>query len=235
MPDHNIVSHEEWLAARREHLRREKEFTRLRDDLSRERRELPWERVEKDYIFEGPNGRESLSDLFGGKSQLVIYHFMFGPDWGEGCKSCSFWADNFNGIDVHLKHRDVTLIAVSRAPFDKLDAYKERMDWSFKWVSSFGSDFNRDYRVSFVPEDKKEGKVDYNYALQPFPSDEAPGISVFYKDAAGKIFHTYSSYGRGLDMLNGAYHYLDLVPKGRDEGGLPYAMAWLRHRDKYDD
>ena len=235
MPDHNIVSHEEWLAARREHLRREKEFTRLRDDLSRERRELPWERVEKDYIFEGPNGRESLSDLFGGKSQLVIYHFMFGPDWGEGCKSCSFWADNFNGIDVHLKHRDVTLIAVSRAPFDKLDAYKERMDWSFKWVSSFGSDFNRDYRVSFVPEDKKEGKDDYNYALQPFPSDEAPGISVFYKDAAGKIFHTYSSYGRGLDMLNGAYHYLDLGPKGRDEGGLPYAMAWLRHRDKYDD
>ena len=235
MSDRNIVSHEEWLAARKEHLRHEKEFTRLRDELSRERRELPWERVEKNYVFDGPNGRETLSDLFAGKSQLVVYHFMFGPDWGEGCKSCSFWADNFNGIDVHLKHRDLTLIAVSRAPFDKLDAYKKRMGWSFKWVSSFSSDFNRDYRVSFAPEDKKERTVDYNYTLQQFPSDEAPGISVFYKDAAAKVFHTYSSYGRGLDMLNGAYHYLDLVPKGRDEDGLAYHMEWLRHRDKYDD
>ena len=235
MSDRNIVSHEEWLAARQEHLRREKEFTRLRDQLSRERRELPWERVEKNYVFEGPNGRETLSDLFAGKSQLIVYHFMFGPDWGEGCKSCSFWADNFNGIDVHLKHRDATLIAVSRVPFDKLNDYKKRMGWSFKWVSSFGSDFNRDYRVSFMPEDKKEGKVEYNYTMQTFPSDEAPGISVFYKDAAENIFHTYSSYGRGLDMLNGAYHYLDLVPKGRDEDGLSYSMAWLRHRDKYED
>ncbi|HEY1375132.1 MAG TPA: thioredoxin family protein [Candidatus Binatia bacterium] len=235
MSGHNIVSHEEWLAARKEHLRREKEFTRLRDQLSRERRELPWERVEKDYVFDGPNGRETLSDLFAGKSQLVVYHFMLGPDWSEGCKSCSFWADNFNGIDVHLKHRDVALIAVSRAPFNKLDAYKKRMGWSFKWVSSFGSDFNRDYRVSFMAEDKKDGKVDYNYTMQTFPSDEAPGISVFAKAPAGDIFHTYSSYGRGLDMLNGAYHYLDLVPKGRDEEGLAYHMEWLRHRDKYKD
>lgn len=235
MADRNIVSHEEWLAARKEHLRREKEFTRLRDELSRERRELPWERVEKNYVFEGPNGRETLSDLFAGKSQLVIYHFMFGPDWGEGCKSCSFWADNFNGIDVHLKHRDVTLIAVSRAPFERLHAYQNRMGWGFRWVSSFGSDFNRDYHVSFTPEDKKAGKVDYNYTMQDFPSDEAPGISVFVKNSAGDIFHSYSSYGRGLDMLNGAYHYLDLVPKGRDEEGLPYTMAWLRHRDKYQD
>ena len=235
MPELRIVSHEQWLTARKEHLRKEKEFTRLRDKLSRERRELPFERVEKSYVFAGPQGRETLAELFAGKSQLVIYHFMFGPDWSEGCKSCSFWADNFNGIDVHLKHRDVTLIAVSRAPFATLDAYKKRMGWSFKWVSSFGSDFNRDYHVSFNPEDEKEGKVDYNYTLQKFPSEEAPGISVFYKNAAGDVFHTYSCYGRGLDMLNGAYHYLDLVPKGRDEDELPYTMAWLRHRDKYED
>ncbi|HEY1372901.1 MAG TPA: thioredoxin family protein [Candidatus Binatia bacterium] len=235
MPDHNIVSHEEWLAARKEHLRREKEFTRLRDQLSRERRELPWERVGKNYVFDGPSGRETLSDLFAGKSQLVIYHFMFGPDWSEGCKSCSFWADNFERIDVHLKHRDVTLIAVSHAPFEKLDAYKKRMGWSFKWVSAFGSDFNRDHNVSFTPEEMKKGAVYHNYTLHSHPSDEAAGISVFYKDAGGNIFHTYSCYSRGLDMLNGAYHYLDLVPKGRDEEGLAYHMEWLRHRDKYED
>jgi predicted dithiol-disulfide oxidoreductase (DUF899 family) len=227
-----IVSREEWVAARRAHLSKEKEFTRLRDQLSAERRALPWVRVDKPYVFDAPGGKESLSDLFAGRSQLIVYHFMFGPDWGDGCKSCSFWADNFN---VHLRHRDVTLLAVSRAPLDKLEAYRKRMGWSFKWVSSFGNDFNRDFHVSFTPEELAKGEVYYNYGMQKFPAEEAPGISVFDKDAKNTVFHTYSCYSRGLDMLNSAYHYLDLVPKGRDEGGLSYTMAWLRHHDKYEN
>jgi predicted dithiol-disulfide oxidoreductase (DUF899 family) len=226
-----IVSLEEWLTARKALLAKEKAFTRARDLLSAERREMPWVKVEKTYMFDGPKGRESLSDLFDGRSQLLIYHFMYGPDWSEGCKSCSFWADNYDGIDIHLAHRDVTLIAVSRAPLAVLDAYKQRMGWSFKWVSSLGSDFNFDYHVSFDPEQQKAGPVEYNYEMRSFPMSEAPGISVFTKDAAGAVFHTYSTYARGLDMLNGAYHMLDLVPKGRDEGGK--GMAWLRHRDRY--
>ena len=234
MEPHAIVSREEWLAARIAHLAKEKEFTRRRDELSRERRELPWVRVEKQYVFDTPGGRQTLSDLFEDRSQLIVYHFMFGPDWGEGCKSCSFWADNFNGIDVHLGHRDVTLIAVSRAPLARLEAFRQRMGWGFKWVSSFGNDFNSDYCVSFTPEEMK-GDVYYNYVMQKFPSDEAPGISVFHRNARGEAFHTYSCYARGLDMLNGAYHYLDLVPKGRDEDGLPFTMAWLCHRDRYED
>lgn len=234
--DHpRIVSRDEWLAARAQHLVREKEFTRLRDQLSAERRALPWVRVDKHYVFDAPGGRESLSDLFAGKNQLIVYHFMFHPNWIDGCKSCSFWADNFNGIDVHLAHRDVTLLAVSRAPLAKLDAFKRRMGWGFKWVSSLGSDFNRDFHVSFTPEEIAQGDVYYNYAMRKFPVEEAPGISVFFKDATGGIFHTYSCYARGLDMLNGAYHYLDIAPKGRDEAGQPYTMAWLRHRDRYGD
>lgn len=235
MKKHKVVSKEEWLTARKEYLAKEKEFTRLRDQLSKERRELPWVKVEKAYVFDSPGGKESLSDLFEGKSQLVVYHFMYGPDWEEGCPSCSFWADNFNGIVIHLNHRDINLVAVSRAPLEKLEAYRKRMGWSFKWVSSYGSDFNWDYNVSFTPEEMEKEKMYYNYRMMSFPSDEGPGISVFYKNDKGEIFHTYSCYQRGLDMLNGAYHYMDLAPKGRDEDELPYTMAWLRRRDQYED
>lgn len=232
MTAHPVVSRQDWLAARKALLEREKAFTRARDALSAERRALPWVRIDKDYAFAGPAGRLSLGDLFGGRSQLAVYHFMLGPDWNEGCKSCSFWADNFNGIDVHLAQRDLALVAVSRAPLAKIDAFKRRMGWTFRWVSSFGSDFNRDFGVSFTPEELR-GEVEYNYARQTFPADEAPGMSLFARDPDGTVFHTYSCYARGLDMLNGAYHILDLAPKGRDEGGQPYTMAWLRHHDRY--
>ncbi len=235
MESHAVVSREEWGAARKEFLAKEKEFTRLRDQLSQQRRALPWVKVEQAYAFDGPNGQESLADLFEGKSQLLVYHFMFGPDWEEGCKSCSFWADNYNGVSIHLAHRDVSLVAISRAPLDKLAAYKKRMGWDFKWVSSLGNEFNRDYHVSFTPEEMEKGDVYYNYRINKFPSDEAPGISIFYKDENGDIFHTYSCYSRGLDMMNGAYHYLDLVPKGRDETGLSYSMEWLYRHDQYAD
>lgn len=232
MTSHPVVSRQDWLAARKALLEREKAFTRARDALSAERRALPWVRIDKDYAFAGPAGRLSLGDLFGGKSQLAVYHFMLGPDWNEGCKSCSFWADNFNGIDVHLAQRDLALVAVSRAPLANIDAFKRRMGWTFRWVSSFGSDFNRDFGVSFTPEELR-GEVEYNYTRQTFPADEAPGMSLFFRDGDGTVFHTYSCYARGLDMLNGAYHILDLAPKGRDEGGQSYAMAWLRHHDRY--
>jgi predicted dithiol-disulfide oxidoreductase (DUF899 family) len=235
MPQHRVVSHEEWIAARREHLAREKEFTRQRDELSRTRRELPWEKIDKEYVFDTSAGRKTLVDLFDGRSQLIVYHFMYGPDWSDGCKSCSFWADNFDGVIVHLKHRDVTMIAVSRAPLETLMAYRKRMGWRFEWASSYGNDFNRDFGVTFTPEEMAKGEMVYNYRVTKFPSDEAPGISVFYRSGDGEVFHTYSCYERGLDMLNGAYHYLDLVPKGRDESDLPYTMAWLRHHDKYAD
>ena len=234
MNNYREVSRDEWLAARKKHLIKEKEFTRLRDQLSQERRELPWVKVEKEYLFDGLNGKETLLDLFEGRSQLIIYHFMYGPDWEEGCPSCSFWADNFNDIVVHLNHRDITLIAVSSARLESLQAYKRRMAWTFKWVSSLGSDFNRDYHVSFLPDEMKKGEMYYNFGITKFPSEEAPGISVFYKSEQGKVFHTYSCYARGLDMLNGAYHYMDLVPKGRDEGGLPYSMAWVHRHDRYE-
>jgi predicted dithiol-disulfide oxidoreductase (DUF899 family) len=234
MQNHKVISREEWLDARRGLLAKEKEFTRLRDQLSQARRELPWVKIEKDYLFDGPNGKETLSDLFEGRSQLIIYHFMYGPDWEEGCPSCSFWADNFNGIGIHLNHRDITLIAVSRAPLDQLEAYKARMGWSFKWVSSLGNDFNFDYQVSFTPEQVEKGEMIYNYRPGGFSGEEAPGISIFYKNEQGEVFHTYSCYSRGLDMLNGAYHYMDLAPKGRDEDDLPYTMAWLRRHDQYE-
>ncbi|MGE5203401.1 MAG: DUF899 domain-containing protein [Acidobacteriota bacterium] len=234
MKPHTVVSQAQWIEARKQLLAKEKEFTRARDRLSRERRELPWVRVEKQYAFEGPKGRETLADLFAGRHQLVVYHFMFDRDWEAGCKSCSFWADNFNGIVVHLAHRDVTLLAISRAPFAKLDAYRKRMGWGFKWVSSAGTDFNRDFHVSHTPEEVAAKDGYYNYTRQRPYATEAPGISVFYRDDAGAIFHTYSCYARGLDMLNGAYHYLDLVPKGRDEEELPASQAWVRRHDEYD-
>jgi predicted dithiol-disulfide oxidoreductase (DUF899 family) len=227
------VSHEEWLKARLELLAAEKEFTRQRDALTRRRMAMPWERVEKSYRFDGPNGALSLADLFDGRSQLIVYHFMLGPDWEEGCKSCSFWADNFNGIPIHLNHRDVTFTAVSRAPLTKIDAYRKRMGWSFPWVSSYGSDFNFDYHVSFTPEQIAEGRAYYNYDVRPNTVSEQVGISVFYENERSEVFHTYSCYARGVDMLNGAYHYLDLVPKGRDEDGLEFTMEWVRRHDQY--
>lgn len=230
-----VVSQAEWLAARKELLTKEKEFTRLRDELSRKRRELPWEKLEKEYVFDGQNGKETLADLFGGRSQLIVYHFMFGSGWEEGCPSCSLLADHFDGSVAHLAARDVRLAAVSRAPLAQIEAFKKRMDWRFKWVSSYGNDFNRDYHVSFTKDEMAKGQMYYNYAMQQFPSEEGPGASVFYKDGAGNVFHTYSSYGRGLDMMIGAYNWLDLAPKGRDEEGLAFTMAWVRHHDKYAD
>ena len=236
MENHKVVSRDQWIEARKQLLAKEKEFTRLRDQLSQQRRELPWERADKEYVFEGPNGKETLSQLFAGKSQLIVYHFMFDPTWEAGCKSCSFWADNFNGIDVHLKHRAVSFLAISRAPFAKLAAYKKRMGWSFKWMSSFGTDFNYDYYVSFTPEDVAKGSAYWNYQRQkPFEA-ETVGISVLYKDPSGAVFHTYSCYSRGVDMLNGAYHYIDLTPKGRDEGEQgANPQAWVRRHDEYED
>jgi predicted dithiol-disulfide oxidoreductase (DUF899 family) len=230
-----VVSHSEWLTARKQHLAKEKEFTRLRDELSRQRRQLPWEKVEKQYLFEGPAGKLTLSDLFGKQSQLIVYHFMFGPGWKEGCPSCSYLGDHFDGPSIHLPHRDATLAVVSRAPFAEIEVFKKRMGWRFPWVSSFGSDFNYDYNVSFTKEDLAKGDVYYNYKMNKFPAEEAPGASVFAKDKSGDIYHTYSSYGRGLDMFLGTYHFLDIVPKGRDEDALAHSMAWVRHHDKYNE
>ena len=233
MQPHKIVSREDWIEARKAHMAHEKEFTKARDRLAEERRALPWVKVDKDYAFDGPNGKVKLADLFRGRPQLVVQHFMFAPDWDAGCKSCSFWADGFERMIPHLAARDTTLVAVSRAPLAKLDAFKQRMGWTFKWLSSLGSDFNHDYQVSETPEERARGQAYYNYRMsQPFGS-ERPGISVFYRDDDGAVFHTYSCYARGLDMLNGAYHYLDLAPKGRDEAGLPYGMAWVRLHDEY--
>ncbi|MGC2504981.1 MAG: thioredoxin family protein [Silvibacterium sp.] len=228
-----VASHAEWLAARSEFLKKEKEFTRLRDELSSQRRTLPWEKVEKRYEFDSTTGKVTLADLFDGRSQLIVYHFMFGPGWQEGCPSCSYLADHFDGPAIHLANRDTTLAVVSRAPLAEIEAFRQRMGWKFPWVSSFGSDFNFDYHVSFTPEEKASGKVYYNYVKDEFPPDEGPGVSVFARDVTGEVFHTYSSYARGLDILVGAYNFLDLVPKGRDEDGLAFSMSWVRHHDRY--
>ena len=230
-----IVSREEWLAARKQLLAKEKKLTRERDALAAERRQLPWVKVEKNYLFDSPDGKKTLADLFGGKSQLIVYHFMFGPDWKEGCPSCSFNMDHTDGALVHLAQRDVAFAAVSRAPISKIEAFKERMGWRFQWVSSYQTDFNYDYRASFTAEEIAKGKVEYNFDFAAFPSAEAPGISVFYKDKDDQIFHTYSAYARGSENTINTYNYLDLVPKGRDEDGLPFTMSWLRHHDRYDD
>ena len=228
------VSPADWLAARKKLLAKEKEFTRLRDELSRQRREMPWEKVEKQYAFDGPNGKVKLADLFDGRSQLIVYHFMFGPGWKEGCPSCSFIADNFDGMRVHLGQRDVAFAAVSRATLPEIETFKKRMAWRFPWVSSNGSDFNFDYQVSFSKDQLEAGKRPYNFGTMDFPSEEGPGLSVFYKDEQGEIFHTYSTYARGLDILLTAYNFLDMTPKGRDEEGMvPHAMAWVRHHDRY--
>lgn len=228
---HKIVSREEWLEARKVHLVQEKEFTRLRDELSRQRRELPWVKVEENYAFDGPKGKETLADLFEGRSQLIVYHFMFGPDWKEGCPSCSFLSDHFDGPLTHLVHHDVMLAAVSRAPLHKIEAFKARMGWRFKWVSSHGNEFNRDYNVTFTRDEVANGTGTYNYRVQRYPSEEAHGVSVFYRDGNGDVFHTYSAYARGADILLGTYNFLDLTPKGRNETA---PMNWIRHHDKYD-
>ena len=227
-----VVSEEDWLIARKDLLTREKELTRLRDQVSRHRRELPWARIDKKYLFEGPDGKESLVDLFDGRSQLIVYHFMLGPGWGEGCKSCSYLADHFDGANWHLPHRDVSFVVVSRAPLLEIEAYKKRMGWRFKWLSSHGSNFNFDYHVSFTKEDEAKGEAYYNYERGEFLSDELPGLSVFFKNDNGDVFHTYSTYARGLDMLVGTYNFLDLVPKGRDENP-DSTMDWVRRHDDY--
>ena len=232
--DKKAVSHEEWIEARKALLVKEKELTRLRDQISRQRRNLPWEKVETDYAFQGPNGVTRLSELFDGRSQLIVYHFMYGPDWDAGCPSCSYLADHFNPAIVHLNQRDISMVAVSRAAVPVLEAYRKRMGWNFPWVSSADNTFNRDYDVYFSEEEVEKGDTYYNYKKMAFPSTEAPGVSVFFKDDDGSIYHTYSVYQRGLDMLITAYHYMDLVPKGRDEEGLSWTMEWLRRHDEYD-
>jgi len=229
---HSVVSKEEWIEARKQFLIKEKEFTRLRDELNAQRRELPWQAITKDYEFEGPNGREKLSQLFDGRSQLIVYHFMFGPTWEAGCPHCSRWADNFNGVIVHLNHRDITMVAVSRAPYAKLAAYQKRMGWNFKWLSSVESDFNFDFAVAFTPDAVENKKAFYNFAIQDPGTTDREGVSVFCQDTAGKIFRTYSAYARGIDMLNVDYHYIDLTPKGRDESGR--GPFWVRRHDEYD-
>jgi predicted dithiol-disulfide oxidoreductase (DUF899 family) len=232
---HAVVSHDAWIEARRALLAKEKDFTRQRDELGRARRALPWEKVEKPYAFETPAGRKTLAELFDGRSQLAVYHFMFAPEWEEGCPHCSFWADNFSGITVHLRHRDVNLVAVSRAPLAKIERFRKRMGWTFPWVSSAPSDFNYDLGVSFTPEDAAKGKAVYNYVPTKEQFSDREGASIFYKDAAGSVFHTYSCYARGIDLLNSAYNFLDLVPKGRDEDELEFVQEWVRHHDRYED
>jgi predicted dithiol-disulfide oxidoreductase (DUF899 family) len=233
---HQIVSREQWTAARQQLLAQEKQLTRMRDQVAAQRRDLPWVKVDKTYVFDGPNGRETLADLFDGRSQLVVRHFMFGPGWGEGCVGCSFWADHLDGALVHLGHRDVTVVVVSRAPFAEIDAFRQRMGWHFKWVSSNGSDFNYDYGVSFTPDQLAAGKVDYNYGATANAGEEMPGLSVFYKDADRTIAHTYSSYARGNEPMLGTYTILDLTPNGRNETGPRGNLTdWVRLHDKYDE
>ncbi|HUG26571.1 DUF899 domain-containing protein [Piscinibacter sp.] len=232
--DHPVVSTERWIAERKALLAREKELTRLRDQIAAERRALPWERVEKHYVFDTPEGRRTLTELFEGRRQLMVQHFMFGPGWEQGCPSCSFMADHIDGMNVHLAQRDVTLRVVSRAPLAEIERFRQRMGWQFKWVSSYGTDFNRDFGVTFTPEELAQGELHYNYGAWRQLSEELPGISVFYKDEAGDVFHTYSTYGRGVEVMMGTYDMLDLTPKGRDEDALSYTMQWVRHHDRYE-
>jgi predicted dithiol-disulfide oxidoreductase (DUF899 family) len=234
LQDHDVVSHDEWIAARKALLAEEKEFTHRREELARRRRALPWEKVEKEYVFDGPRGKESLSDLFDGRSQLIVYHFMFPAEDDQGCPICSFWADHYDATLVHLNHRDVSFAVISRAPLAKIEAFKKRMGWRFKWVSSGGTDFNYDFQASFRPEDLKRGTAVYNYVPFTLEMADREGISVFYRDESGQVFHTYSTYARGIDMVNGTYQFLDLVPKGRDEQDLEFSQQWVRYHDRYD-
>jgi predicted dithiol-disulfide oxidoreductase (DUF899 family) len=235
MQHHPVVTRDEWLAARRQLLRKEKEFTHLRDQLNAERQALPWVRIDKAYVFDGPHGKQTLADLFDGRSQLVVKHFMFGPDWEAGCVGCSFELDNIEGALVHLEHHDVSYVVVARAPFEKIEAFRQRMGWRFKWVSSYGSDFNYDFNVSFTPDEITRGEACYNYDRRDVGIDELSGRSVFCKNPAGDIFHTYSSYARGGEMFLGAYAVLDITPKGRDETINGNLTDWVRHHDRYAD
>ncbi|RZL34107.1 MAG: DUF899 domain-containing protein [Rubrivivax sp.] len=232
---HPVVTRDRWIAERKVLLAQEKALTQERDRIARERRALPWVKLETDYVFDTVDGPRRLSELFQGRRQLLVQHFMFGPGWEQGCKSCSFMADHLDGMAAHLAHRDIALLAVSRAPLADLQAFKARMGWQFPWASSNGNDFNRDFNVSFAPEDRQDGEVYYNFHMTAFPQTEAPGISVFYRDDAGDVFHTYSTFGRGVEVMMGTYNLVDLAPKGRDEAGLGYTMEWVRHHDRYED
>jgi predicted dithiol-disulfide oxidoreductase (DUF899 family) len=234
LENHAVVSKERWLSDRKALLAREKDLLRLHDELAAERRALPWERVDKQYTFIAPEGPRALSDLFDGRRQLIVQHFMFGPGWEQGCPSCSYMADHTDGMNIHLAYRDITFVAVSRASLADIDRFKKRMGWQFKWVSSNGSDFNFDYAVSFSQEDMARGELYYNYGIRQHPAEEAPGVSVFYKNDAGDVFHTYSTFGRGVEVMMGAYRMMDLTPKGRDERDVPYKMEWVRHHDRYE-
>jgi predicted dithiol-disulfide oxidoreductase (DUF899 family) len=229
-----VVTRDEWLAERKALLAREKALTRLSDAIAGERRALPWVRIERSYVFDAPEGRRTLADLFDGRNQLLVQHFMLAPGWEQGCPSCSYMADHSDGMAVHLAHRDVTLVAVSRAPLDEIERFRRRMGWQFKWVSSHGSDFNYDFGVSFTPEQVAKGALNYNYGPWPLTGQEWPGVSVFYRDDAGDVFHTYSTYGRGVEVMMGTYRMLDLTPKGRGERDVPRKMEWVRHHDRYE-
>ncbi len=231
---HAVVPRDRWIAERVALLAREKALTRLRDEIARERRALPWVRVDKRYVFDTPDGPRAFADLFDGRRQLFVQHFMLAPGWEAGCPSCSYMADHIAGAEPHLNQRDLTVLVVSRATLPEIERFRRRMGWTFRWVSANGSDFNHDFGVSFRPQDRVDGEVAYNYGRIAFPQEEAPGISVFCKDDAGDVFHTYSTYGRGVELMMGAYDFLDVTPKGRDEDGLAHAMAWVRHHDRYD-
>jgi predicted dithiol-disulfide oxidoreductase (DUF899 family) len=232
--NHPVVFRDRWVTERKILLAREKELMRLQDQIARERRALPWERVEKDYVFDTSAGPRTLADLFEGRGQLIVQHFMFGPGWEQGCPSCSYMADHTDGMNVHLAQRDITLVAISRAPLADIERFRQRMGWRFNWASSNGSDFNHDFGVSFAPEDRVEGEVYYNYGMTRFPSEEAPGVSVFCKDDAGRLVHTYSTYGPGVEVMMGAYRMMDLTPAGRGEDSSAHKMRWVRHHDRYE-
>jgi predicted dithiol-disulfide oxidoreductase (DUF899 family) len=231
---HAVVTPDRWISERKKLLAREKELTHLRDQIAEQRRALPWVRIEKKYVFDTPGGKRTLADLFEGRSQLMVQHFMLGPGWDQGCPSCSFMADHTDGMQIHLEHRDVTFVAVSRATMGEIERFQRRMGWKFKWISSNGNEFNYDFHVSFKQEERAKGEVYYNYGMTEFPAEEAPGISLFYRNETGEVFHTYSTFGRGVEAMMGTYNMLDLAPKGRDEQDEPYAMAWVRHHDRYE-
>jgi predicted dithiol-disulfide oxidoreductase (DUF899 family) len=228
-----VVSQKDWFAARKKLLLKEKKFSKLRDEMDLQRRKLPWVKIEKEYVFDGPNGKMTFGDLFCGKSQLIIYHFMFGPGWGEGCAHCSFWADHFDSVNFHIGQRDTTFTVVSHAPLKEIEPFKKRMGWRFKWFSSFGTNFNFDFNVSFTPEQRKSGKAIYNYRKLEMDMDEREGVSAFYRDKNGDIYHTYSSYERGIDLMNTTYNFLDLTAKGRDENP-EHSQDWVRYHDRYE-
>jgi predicted dithiol-disulfide oxidoreductase (DUF899 family) len=234
MTTHTIATREKWLEARLDLLAVEKDLMRRSDEVARLRRQLPWVRIDKDYVFDGPDGRQTLGDLFDGRRQLLVQHFMLKPGAEEGCKSCSYMADHTDGMIVHLAHRDVTFVAISRAPFAEIADFRRRMGWQFKWLSSYGTDFNYDFGVSFTPEQRATGKINYNFGNWSLVGEEWPGVSAFVKDEAGNVFHTYSTYGRGVEVMMGTYRMLDLLPKGRDETDENARMGWVRHHDRYE-